>query len=192
MKTQKACITFCLCLALSVSVSGEERLKRSSGKSCREFVATFYKWYLAIALRNNRLPDSAFALKDKPHAFSSELLRQLREESEVQKRAGPDLVGLEHDPFFGGDGAGEGFTVDKITIKDDRCWAEIHNIWDGKKYERPDVTPELALKEGRWIFVDFYYPNPSDPQKTFSLLSELNEMRKDWKKLGLVKDEKPE
>jgi len=43
---------------------------------------------------------------------------------------------------------------------------------DGKEDATPDVTPELALKGDRWIFVNFYYPTPSRP-KALNLLGEL-------------------
>jgi len=180
----------CLCLTLSISRFGQESQKQDNNKSCRAFVTTFYKWYLAISLKPNPIPASDRASKDKPYLFSSELLLRLSEESEVQKRAGSDLVGLDIDPFSGPDGSGDWFVVERVTMKDDRCWAEIHTVSDGKEDATPDVTPELALKGSRWLFVNFYYPSPSTP-KVSNLLSELKELRESWKAYGIVKDRKP-
>ena len=129
-------------------------------------------------------------MKERPDAFSSNLLLQLREESDVQKRAGSDLVGLDADPFFGADGHGEGFVVEKIKTRDDSCWAEIHIVWDGKEDATPGVTPELTLKEGRWRFVNFYFPSPSNP-KALNLLSQLKALRALWKAHGILTDKKP-
>ena len=190
MKIPQSYIAICLCLTFSISLSSQVRRRiQGDNKSCRDFVGTFYTWYFPIASRNNREPASDFALKERAYVFSSELLWRLREESEVQKRAGSDLVSLDADPFFGADGAGEGFVLEKITIKDDRCWAEIHTVWE-KEDATPDVTPELALRHGRWLFVNFYYPSPSDPM-ALNLLSELKAIRESWKAYGIVKDQKP-
>jgi hypothetical protein len=85
-------------------------------------------------------------------------------------------VSLDGDPFVGGDGLGEGYIVDRVTIKDERCLAEVHAVWDGKKNEAPDVTPELVLKNGKWLFVNFYFPIPLDP-KCWNLLNALKALR---------------
>jgi hypothetical protein len=190
MTIPKACIGLCLCLTFSISLSSQESGRtQADNKSCRDFVGTFYTWYFPIASRNNRVPASDFALKERAYVFSSELLWRLREESEVQKRAGSDIVDLDADPFFSSDGPGKGFVLEKITIKDDRCWAELHTVWAGKEDATPDVTPELAFEDGRWLFVNFYYPSPSNP-KALNLLSELKAIRESWKAYGLVKDQK--
>jgi hypothetical protein len=185
----KVGVILCLCLTLSISLFGQEARKQGNSRSCREFVEAFYTWYLPVALRNNSVPASDLALENRPHVFSSELLRQLREESEVQKKAGSNLVGLDADPFFTSDGHGDGFAIEKVTTDGDRCWAEIHIVWDGKKDATTDVTPELLLKAGRWRFVNFYYPSPSNP-KALNLLSELKALRESWNANGIVKDRK--
>ena len=186
MTVWKARIVLCLCLTLSLSLLAQPNRKRDNDKSCGEFVGAFYKWYLAIALRNNPVPASDFALKDRPYVFSPELLRQLKQESEVQKMAGSNLVGLDADPFFSADGHGEGFVVKQITIKENKCWVEIHTVWDKTADVTPDVTPELELKGDRWIFVNFYYPTPSNP-KALNLLDELKALRESWKANGISK-----
>jgi hypothetical protein len=188
MMIPKAKLFTCLylCLTCSIPLSGQASLTQINATSCRQFVETFYKWYLETASRNHGLTDSDLALKDRPYLFSSELLLRLREESEVQNQAGSNLVGLDIDPFSGPDGAGDRFALEKITTKGDLCWAEVH--FD--EYKIPGVKPELAYKNGRWIFVNFYYPNPSNP-KVSDLLSELKAARASWKAQGLLKDKKP-
>ena len=183
ISTAKKCVGLCLCLTFCIPLSGQDIPKKDINKSCRQFVEAFYTWYLEIASRNNGLPDSDIALKDRPYLFSSELLLRLREESEVQNRAGSDLVNLDINPFSGPDGIGARFGVEKITTKVDRCWAEVH--FD--EYKIPGVMPELAVRDGRWIFVNFYYPSPSN-LKAADLLSELKAFRKLWKAHGLLKD----
>ena len=176
----------CFCLTCSIPLSGQASLTQTKATSCRQFVETFYKWYLETTSRNKGLTDPDLALKDRPYLFSSELLLRLREESEVQNRAGSNLVGLDIDPFSGPDGANDRFALRKVTTKGDMCWAEVH--FD--EYKIPGVTPELAHKNGRWVFVNFYYPSPSNP-KSSNLLSQLKAVREEWKAQGLLKDKKP-
>jgi hypothetical protein len=174
---------------LSISVFGQDKPTLDNETSCREFVTTFYKWYLELSLKHDSLSHSDRALEDRPYLFSSELVQRLKEESEVQAKAGADLVGLDMDPFSGPDGRGDGFVVERVTAKDDRCWAEVHFVWNGEKDAAPDVTPELTAQSHRWTFVNFYYPSPSDP-KASDLLSELKAARESWKVSGLLKDKK--
>jgi len=185
MTTPKAkmCVGLCLCLALCMSAFAQERPQQHTNKSCREFVGEFYTWYLANALKPNRFSDSDIALKSRPFLFSPDLVQQLKEDSDAQKKAGSDLVSLDADPFLGPDGPAERYIVERITIKDPKCWAEVHGVWGGKENEAPDVTPELLLKYGRWIFVNFYFPSPSDP-KAWNLLGALEADREAAKEIG--------
>jgi hypothetical protein len=145
----------------------------------------FYKWYQTISTINDSLPAADRAVKNRPYLFSSELVWRLREESEVQDRAGSDLVSLDIDPFSGPDGSGNQFLVEKITTKDDLCWADIHVMREGGENTVPDVTTKLAFEHGQWVFVNFYYLS-SDPQKAWNLLSALKAARKSWKADGLL------
>lgn len=187
MTIARTCGALCLCVILSVSVFSQGRPRQNNETSCREVVTTFYKWYLEITLKHDSLPASDRALRDRPYLFGQELHHRLREASEVQEKAGSDLVGLDIDPFSGPDGSGDQFVVDKVTVKDDHCWAEVHFVWNGKKDAASDVTPELTAKGRRWIFVNFHYPSPSDP-KASDLLSDLKVARESWKASGLLKD----
>jgi hypothetical protein len=109
------------------------------------------------------------------------LARQIREDSEAQDKAGSDLVSLDGDPFIGADGYGERYIVEKITIENEKCLAEVHAVWGRKEDDKPDVMPILVLKKGKWIFVDFYFPGPSSPNG-WSLLEYLKELREEQKK----------
>lgn len=168
-------VTFFFCLAFTFSLSGQERRRQSAGISCRQFVQEFYSWYLANASKDQER-DGGVALKHRSYLFSPAIVKALREDDEAQVKAGSDLVSLDGDPFVGGDGLSEGYIVEKVTVKDGRCFAEVHAVWDGKKDETPDVTPELVIKNGTWLFVNFYFPSPSDP-KGWNLLNALKALR---------------
>jgi hypothetical protein len=116
------------------------------------------------------------ALKYRSYLFSSDIVQQIKEDTEAQDKAGSDLVSLDGDPFVGNDGFGEHYIVERVTIKEGVCWAEVHAVWNGKEDDSPDVTAELVVKGGRWIFVNFYYPSPSNPD-SLNLLGELKALR---------------
>jgi hypothetical protein len=169
----KMCMSVLLCLVFLVTAFGQQEQKaNNTKKSCGEFVARFYAWYLRLPVKQKQIPKSEAALKARPYLFSDELLRDLREDSNAQEKAGSDLVSLDADPFLGTNGPFERYAVETITTKDATCWVEVHGVLDGKESETPDVTPELLLKNGRWRFINFYYPGPSDP-KASNLLNAL-------------------
>jgi hypothetical protein len=190
-RNAKTGICLCLCLALSMPVFAQERPEQNTNESCSEFVGKFYTWYLGMVLRNNdRSRKSDTALKSRPYLFSPDLIQELKEDSNAQKKAGSDLVSLDADPFLGADGPAARYIVERITIKDGKCWAEVHGVRERKESETAEVTPELVLKGGRWVFVNFYFPSPSDP-KAVNLLSGLKDLREFRKQNGPGTDKKP-
>jgi hypothetical protein len=189
MKVLKS-IYVILLLCLPLSASSQERRLQNTGSSCREFVAKFYSWYLINASKENQGRAGDVALKDRPYLFSPVIVQSLREDDEAQEKAGSDLVSLDGDPFVGADGLAERYIVEKVTVRDGRCWAEVHAVWEGKEDVTPDVTPELVIKHGRWLFANFYFPSPSDP-KGWDLLGALKALRKGQNQYGSGKDRKP-
>ncbi|MFZ0306401.1 MAG: hypothetical protein WAL75_27190 [Terracidiphilus sp.] len=173
-------LVFILYLALSSSVSSQQRRPQSASSSCRKFVGEFYSWYLDKAAKEKVNRDGLVALKYRSYLFSPAIVRALQEDNEAQEKAGSDLVWLDADPFVGPDGFGEGYIVEKVTVRDGKCFAEVHTVWEGKEDEPPDVIPELAIRNGRWLFVNFYFPSPSNP-KGWDLLGALKGMREDEK-----------
>ena len=173
-------LVFFLCLLSSFSISSQERRPQSASSSCRKFVGEFYSWYLAADSKGDQRPAGSVALKYRPYLFSRAIVQAIRGDYQAQEKAGSDLVSLDADPFVGADGLGEGYIVEKVTVRDGKCFAEVHTVWEGKEDEPPDVIPELAIRNGRWLFVNFYFPSPSNP-KGWDLLGALKGMREDEK-----------
>lgn len=165
-----------LFLALPFSAPGQEGRAQIDSRSCRNFVENFYSWYAVNASKERSNRDGVVALKHRSKVFSPAIVRALREDNEAQDKAGSDLVSLDGDPFVGADGLGERYIVERVTVRDRRCRAEVHAVWDGQEDKAPDVTPELAIKNGKWLFVNFYFPSPSDPEG-WNLLSALKALR---------------
>ena len=88
-------------------------------------------------------------------------------------------MGLDFDPILACQDCDIGSNVEKTTIKDGRCWAEVHGGRDKSGNSELRVIPELALKDGKWEFVNFHYPNPERPEfeNLLSLLESLREFR---------------
>jgi hypothetical protein len=176
MRVSRSFFMFSLCLTFCFSTSGQKRPPQSNRDSCRNFVGEFYSWYLATDSKENQEPAGSVALRYRPYLFSSAIIQAVRGDYEAQDKAGSDLVSLDGDPFVGSDGLGEAYIVGKVTVKDGKCWAEVHTVWEGKEDAAPDIIPELTIKNGRWLFVNFYFPSPSN-RKGWDLLGALKALR---------------
>lgn len=180
---------FFVYLAIPFSVWGQGKPPQDTGNSCREFVGEFYSWYLAKASKDLER-DGGVALKYRSDLFSPAIVQSLQEDNEAQEKAGSDLVSLDGDPFVGADGLAGNYIVERITVKNERCWAEVHGVWNGKEDRRPDVIPELAIGNHSWRFVNFYFPTSSNP-KGWDLLSALKALREGEKQNRDRKGQKP-
>jgi hypothetical protein len=182
-------ISLCFCLTLSVPLFGQGSEADNSASSCKAFVGQFYTWYLERISKEKSLRASDLALKYRPYLFSAELVRRIKEDSEAQVKAGSDLVSLDADPFGGPDGLGDRYVIERVTVNDGKCLAEVHAVWGGKEDESPDATPELKLNGGKWLFVNFYYPSPTSPDSQ-DLLSELRALKEMRKRSQAAKEKK--
>jgi hypothetical protein len=159
-------------LAASSLARGQGESAQDVQKSCRTFVQGFYDWYV----RESDQPTvDASQLAVKQYAFSPELAGQLKEDWAAQAKDPGDIVGLDFDPFIGGNGGVLGrYVVGKITPKGDHYLVEISVTESGKTSEKPVVVAELTYKGGRWVFVNFHYGADGD---LLGILKQLREER---------------
>jgi hypothetical protein len=183
-------VVLSLYLALPLCVCGQQQQSppKDTSNSCRKFVEEFYSWYRTKTI-NDPVRDGGVALKERSYSFSLAIVQALREDIEAQVKAGSDLVSLDGDPFVGADGLAGNYIVEKVTVKNQSCWAEVHGVWEGKEDRNPDVIPELAIRNHKWRFVNFYFPTPSNP-RGWDLLSALRALREGEKKQGAGKGRK--
>jgi hypothetical protein len=156
-------------MGLSKAVIGGLLLLALPGALCaqtagapRDFVQGFYNWYIPVALKDNATPAWNLALKSKSSAFSPQLLNALREDSAAQAKAVGDIVGIDFDPFLGSQDPSNRYDVGKIIQNGDAYRVEIYGARSGKKRATPDVIADVLQKDGRWMFVNFHYPDGSD------------------------------
>ena len=172
-------IIFCSGLFLRLaasSSSAQGTLPQDANKSCRDFVQGFYDWYVPVALKGGRVTPVDRALKIKGSAFSPELAQALREDSAASAKVKDEVVGLDFDPFLNTQEPSDRYVVGNVTPKGDTYWVEIYGVTSGKKSAKPDVTPELKFKNGRWIFVNFHYGEVEHPEDE-NLVSILKTLR---------------
>ncbi len=178
MKISATLVFWSLLFSVNTSaLRAQAQTGAESQQSCRKFVQAFYDWYVPIAVQAHAGRSSDSALKHKRSAFSSELSRRLEEDSNAQNKA-DEIVGLDFDPFLGGQDTCEPYSLKRVTSRGNNCRVEVYGS-SCQKQAKPDVVSELVFKDGRWFFVNFRYPNLG---KDADLLSILKKLRTDRKK----------
>jgi len=186
--TRAFCLSF-IVLATSSSLAGQTETPQQPKdlqQSCLAFVQEFYDWYVPAWLTRNlespatfkRWENSRDPLRSRSQLFSPELVRRLKEDHAAQARVKGDIVGLDFDPFIGGNGGPLGrYVVGKLTRKGELYRVNVHCVASGKKAKEVSVVPELAFRQGRWQFVNFRYAEGDEGDDLISILKLLREER---------------
>ena len=157
-------VCFFVLALLSLSATAQPANSPEQIPACRRFVQDFYSWYVPFTQKPTNGPAFNLALRNKAEVFSPELLRALKLDSEAQARAKGEIDGIDFDPLVGGLDPADHYTVRQVTVKGDRCFAEV---WRDsptdttEKSRKPDAVAELAQRAGHWEFVNFHYPEVS-------------------------------
>lgn len=168
MRISRTIVGWSLLLSLTVSccLEATQNHPQTSEESCQKFVQDFYNWYMSKALK--RIPSDALglALKYKRDAFSHELVRGL-EAVRAEQKADKD-VGLDFDPILNsqdpGD-PGDSYVAGRVARKDDTYTVELHGVFSRLQMQKePLVLAELKIENGKWVFVNFQYPNSTSEQ----------------------------
>lgn len=183
MRMSKTVISWSVCLVLAISclLPAQEKSLRDNHKSCREFVQGFYDWYVPKTRKLNAGRSWDLALKYRRAAFSPELVRRLREDSEAQAKVAREIVGLDFDPFLNSQDPDERYVVGNIAAKGDTYWIDVHSLRSGQKSEKPVVVAEVVPEGERCLFVNFHYGKSEQPERE-NLLGVLKSMRQNREK----------
>jgi hypothetical protein len=179
-------LSILLVLALTVSSSmAQSAATPSPSEDCGKFVQQFYDWYLAKekALVKDQSQESAFevTLTEKASSFTPELVKALQDDLAASKKSADEVVGLDFDPFLNAQDTAEKYVVGEVHQKEDRYLVDVFGVWEGKKNPKPDVVPELALQNGKWILTNFHYEQTSTPENE-NLVSILRRLKEDREK----------
>ncbi len=175
MNTTKRILCLSLLLTASTCLQAQVTSLNDTEKSCRAFVEGFYHWYAAKAFA---APEGwlQHVLRQRRSAFSPELLRALEEYSAAPTGGKNEIEGLDFDPFLNAQDVADTYLLRNVTQTANTCRAEVYSVLSGKHHVRPDVIPELVWRHGRWVFVNFHYPNRSR-QEFDNLLDLLKSFR---------------
>jgi hypothetical protein len=174
VRTLSRRITALACIFLVASVLSAQTVEPDNKDSCIQFVQSFYDWYVSKAIVQNRERPWHLAAKHGGKAFDDKLTQALAK-SDAEVRSTGDAV-LDFDPILNTQDPAERYVIREVTRKDGHCLANVYGVWSrsvpdqGKK---PQVVAEIAFENGRWLFVNFHYPNSSSP-KNENLLSILS------------------
>jgi hypothetical protein len=130
----------------------------NASAGARTFVDEFYKWYTPIARKNSRVPPWYTVLDQRPVALSDTLLHALRRDREEQSKATGEIVGLDFDPFLGGQDPCERYVTGNSVQAGNTYRVSVFGICGKARHAQADVIAEVARSESSWVFVDFYYP----------------------------------
>jgi hypothetical protein len=153
--------------------------RQQDSSSCRKFSQAFYDWYLPFTQRKTQQPALYVVLQRKPEAFSPDLLRALKIDSEASARAQGELVGLDFDPFVGSQDPADHYEARGVSWQGDRCSVEV---WGASRTDtaaksgKPDAVAEVRLVRGHWEFQNFRYPELGS--NLMSVLAELVQERR--------------
>ena len=132
------------------------------GNSPRAFIEEFYSWYVPRAVSDDTTVGWNNTLKSIHSDLSPQLAKLLEEDSAAQAKC-EELVGLNFDPFLYAQEPVKQYQIERITQAGDHYRADIYRGESGERSKTPDVIAEFAWKDGRWFFVNFYYPNTKYP-----------------------------
>ncbi len=142
--------------------------------TCRTFVEAFLKWYVPLALRNNKEPASVLAIRQRPAIFSDKLRKSLEEDRKAQEQS-EYIVGIDFDPLLSSQDPAEKYLVGEVTVEDVKCLADIRPA--GAAPEGWDVRAEAKQSGGEWRFTNFHYNTDVMPRDLLSILRDLKQAR---------------
>lgn len=176
LKITSSCSSIMSILLVPYSLQGQAKSSQGDEKSCREFVQSFYDWYLPHARTERASPAWDLAVKERGSAFSRELTQLLREDSQAQAKVTGDIVGLDFDPFLYSQDPAQRYLAGKTTRQGGACLVEIRR--SGHVAGRPDVVAELTYGDDRWTFANFHY-GKSAYSEDENLLATLKTLQRD-------------
>lgn len=132
---------------------------RGAQMSPKQFVEDFYHWYLPQALGDASGPAWVSAVNVRTSDLSPDLARALQDDAAAQAHATGEIVGLDADPFLGGQDPCEHYDVGAARPQGAGYAVDIYGVCSGKRHDAPDVVAEVMAVGGSWQFTNFRYPS---------------------------------
>ena len=123
----------------------------------RRFTQAFYDWYVPLDTGLQR-PTWATVGAHRPHPFSPELLRALKDDEQAQDKDPGYIVGLDFDPVVASQDPCERYVVGDAVRSGSGYRVNVHSVCQGKRSSTPDVVVELVPHAASWSIVNLHYP----------------------------------
>ncbi|MEN0054541.1 MAG: hypothetical protein AAGC65_12790 [Mucilaginibacter sp.] len=168
-----------LCMVMILDVNAQSV---SEKENVRTFVQKFYDWYIVLYKapvdKKHPVCSCEIAVKQRPEYFDAHLRKALIDDYAAQAKAKGEIVGLDSDPFLGGQDIGLGYQTGKVKSTGNKFLVDIHDIGKGKSEKETLAAPIAVIAEvtkvaGHPVFTNFIF---LDDGKQYSLLQMLKDL----------------
>lgn len=124
----------------------------------------FYDWYGPLTNDPGDKAGVNAVLKDRRESLDPALATALANEAAAQAGSQGEAAGLDHDPFVNAQdtcGKQQRFEVGNANEGPTGTTVEVYAICDGTREATPRVVVSLALRDGKWVIIDFGTDNDS-------------------------------
>jgi len=163
--------------ASAIACSAQERTPtpQAADASAREFVASFYAWYLRPRATSAGSATMDDALAEQSTRFADTLLAALRADRDAQARERGYIVGLDFDAFTASQDPCQQYTAGTATKVGDRVRVEVFAVCNGARAANPSLVAVVERQGTSWQFSNFVF---ADGQDLRALLAKLAADRK--------------
>jgi hypothetical protein len=175
--------TFLFLIAVWWPQGFTQQTSEQDRSSCKRFTQEFYDWYAPLVQidSHSRYKNVERQIRERESkVLTPKLLQALRADEQAQVRVKDQIVGLDFDPYVGGQDPADHYEARKLTLQGNTCSVEVWRSSpndDSEKSDKPDVVAELVQQDHQWRFANFKYP-----QVNADLLSVLADMAKERSK----------
>jgi hypothetical protein len=159
-------------------------------EDARVFVQQFYDWYVNLYMapmdKKHPVTSCEIAIKQRPEYFDSGLRKALTDDYTAQARVKGEIVGLDSDPFLGGQDIGLGYQTGSVKNIGNKFLVNIHDISKGKPEREKLAAPvivvaEVAKLNGHFAFTNFIFLIDGKPYGLLKMLKGLSNERNNTK-----------
>ena len=167
MRMRATRVFWLLIFLMSLALETAAQNRTAVSKSPREFVQECYGWYVPKAVSKSA-PAWNVAVEQRASDFTHELVQLLQRDSAAQA-ACRELVGLDCDPFLNSQDPASWYEVGGAKQRGRQFQVDLYSEESGRRSKDPSVTVEVSRTGGRWVFVNFVYPDGTNLLDTLKL-----------------------
>jgi hypothetical protein len=121
--------------------------------------------------------------KQRPEYFDPGLRKALMDDYAAQAKAKGELVGLDSDPFLGGQDIGLGYQTGNVKNIGNKFLVDIHDIDKGKSEKEKLASPvtviaEVTKSNEHFVFTNFIFLIDGKRYSLLKTLKDLSDERK--------------